>query len=239
MKNIALIFAGGTGTRMHSNSIPKQFLLVYNKPIIIYTIEKFELSDNIDFIVVVCLKECIKELYKLLDIYKINKVKEIVEGGSSGQESIYKGLESISNICTEKNNIVLIHDGVRPFLNDILINKNISTCKKYGNCITIAPLTETICIMNNKNISSILNREVCFCAKAPQTFFVKDIYAAHKQAILENYKAIDSAQLMDHYGYKLHTTECDSSNIKITTQQDFYYMRALLDMNEFKQLKLM
>jgi 2-C-methyl-D-erythritol 4-phosphate cytidylyltransferase len=114
----ALIFAGGTGKRMNTRSKPKQFLEIHGKPVIIYTLEHFEYHDEIDCIVIVCIKEWIEELRGLLKRYGITKVTKIVSGGETGHDSIYLGLEAMKEAFTE-DDIVLIHDGVRPFINEI------------------------------------------------------------------------------------------------------------------------
>lgn len=114
--NIAVIFAGGVGKRMKTNGVPKQFLEVYGKPILIYTLEKFENNHNIDAIVIACLEEKIDYCQKLINKFEITKVRAIVKGGKTGQESIYNGLRAADQISESDNDIVLIHDGVRPLI---------------------------------------------------------------------------------------------------------------------------
>lgn len=114
--NIAVIFAGGTGTRMNSKDKPKQFLKMHDKPIIIHTLEKFENNENIDAIVIACIKDWIDYLSHLIEYYHMSKVKKIVPGGETGQMSIYAGLNVAKDIADGQNAIVLIHDGVRPLI---------------------------------------------------------------------------------------------------------------------------
>ena len=147
--NIAVIFAGGVGSRMHSKSRPKQFLEMYNKPIIIHTLEHFENHSMIDAIVVVCIKEWIPYLKDLLYKYRIEKVRKVVPGGETGQLSIYNGLIAAKEISNVERSIVLIHDGVRPLINEKLIKNNIETVKKYGSAITTAKVKETILVVND------------------------------------------------------------------------------------------
>ena len=226
--NIALIFAGGTGQRMNSNSKPKQFLDLYGKPILIYTLEQFQKSKDIDSIVLVCLESWIDYAKELIDKYQITKISSIVSGGKTGQESIYKGLLEVYK--QDKNSIVLIHDGVRPLIDDKTISAVISSTKLNGNGITVSPAIETIMLRNDNNQSiKLFDRKDCLLARAPQTFFTKDILQAHEQARKENLEFIDSASLMQHYGYKLYTVVGPVENIKITTPSDFYLFRAFIE----------
>ncbi len=238
MSNYALIFAGGTGQRMNSKSLPKQFLSIHGKPIIMHTILQFENSKNICGIVVVCLESYIAKLRDLLTEYGINKVMGVVPGGNNGQQSIYNGL----NFLFERikgDDIVLIHDGVRPLIEHKLITENINCVKKNGNAITVSRAIETVVLVENDNVTAIENREKCFYAKAPQSFYFKDIYDCHNKAVAEKrYNFIDSATMMQHYGYKLFTVLGDSNNIKITTQMDYFMFKGMLDSKELSQMKV-
>ena len=142
--NIAVIFAGGVGSRMHSKAKPKQFLEIYNKPIIIYTLELFDKHPMIDAIVVVCIENWIPYLQNLLYKYRIEKVVQIVAGGKTGQLSIYNGLMAAKEIANNEEAIVLIHDGVRPLINEKVITDNIKSVKEFGSAITTAVVKETI-----------------------------------------------------------------------------------------------
>ena len=237
--NYALIFAGGVGERMHTNGVPKQFLEVFGKPIICYTLEHFQKHKNIDEIAVVCVESHLKLMYNLVKHYEFSKVKIIVKGGKTGQESIKNGLLEIYKIAKSKDNdIILIHDGVRPIIDEDLITKNIETVKKYGNAITSSYASETCCLIeNNKKIKNILPRDKCIIAKAPQSFYIKDIVNCHKKAIEDNItNAIDSADLMIHYGYNLHYIICSNMNIKITTPIDYYLFKGILNALESMQV---
>lgn len=228
--NIGLIFAGGNGSRMNSVTLPKQFLPLYGKPIIIYTIEHFENHPEIDGIIISCIEGWIPYLQELLSKFHIKKVKEIVPGGKTGQESIFNGLEAIEELFP-KESIVLIHDAVRPIITDELISNNIASTKKYNNAITSALPTETPLQVNNDNyIETIHDRSLSRVAKAPQSFKLSDILSIHREAIEENFhEAIDSSSLMLKYGKKIKLIEGSSSNIKITTPTDYFIFKALLD----------
>lgn len=234
MGNYALIFAGGTGTRMKSSDIPKQFLKIHGKPIIIHTIEKFEHSNKIDGILIVCIESWIKNMKEFIKDFNIHKVIDVISGGDSGQSSIYKGLEYLSKKF-DMNSTVLIHDGVRPLIDNETINKNIEYTNLYGNCITVVKATETILVTSEHEINA-LDRNRCLIARAPQTFILKDIYWAHRESLNANLKFIDSAMMMLHFGYKLNTIEGPVSNIKITTPLDYYMFKGILDLKENSQI---
>lgn len=236
--NIAVIFAGGSGQRMHTKDIPKQFLEMHGKPIIIYTLEIFEKHPEIDAIVIACKKEWIEYLNELLYKYRIGKVKKVVVGGETGQLSIYNGLVAADEVSAGEKSVVLIHDGVRPLIDAKVISDNISSVKKHGAAITTAVVKETILVVNDaESIETVPDRAHSRVAKAPQSFWLSDILAAHKRAQSEGMTdCIDSCTLMKGYGYPLFLVDGPYENIKITTPDDFYTMRALIDAKENAQL---
>lgn len=229
--NSVLIFAGGTGQRMKSKlNIPKQFLKVYNKPIIIYTLERFEKNENIDNIVVVCVKDWIKKLERYLVKFNIKKVSAILSGGETGFESRIIGLKNLYDNSKSKSDIVLIHDGVRPIVSNKTINDNIELVKQKGCSITMGRATETISIIDeNKNIKTTLDRNICGFARAPQSFYLKDIYDAYLKAKNNSREdLIDSASVFEYCGYKLYTVYSSDDNIKITTPMDYYLFKSMI-----------
>lgn len=236
--NIAIIFAGGTGKRMNTKAVPKQFLELHGKPVIIYTLEQFENHPEIDQIILVCLSSWIDYAKKLLRKFQITKVTSVVPGGLSGQESIFHGIDTAYRQSQDKKDIVLIHDGVRPMINQETITKCLSCVKKNGNAITTTPAIETIFVNgNNGQVGKIFNRSDCAMARAPQCFYLQDIYGAHLKAQSEQRNDfIDSAMLMQHYGADLYMVDGPVENIKITTPTDFYLFRALLDAKENMQI---
>lgn len=237
--NAALIFAGGTGTRMKVKDKPKQFLELNGKPIIIHTIENFDDHPEIDVIVVVCIEGWIDFLYEKLKKFNIKKVIKVVPGGNSGQESIRNGLYAIRDYIKEyDNDIVLIHDGVRPLINAKLISDNIQCVKENGNAITVVPAIETIIEIDDVgDISNVADRSHCRMARAPQSFYLKDILEAHYKSIEDGeLEMIDSAMLMQHYGARLHTVVGPVENIKITTPLDYHIFRAVVMARENEQI---
>lgn len=235
--NIAIIFAGGTGQRMNSKTKPKQFLELHGKPILVYTLEQFQRHKKIDKIVVVILKQWKNYTKEIIEKYNISKVCAIVEGGKTGQESIYNGIAKARELFQE-NDVVLIHDGVRPLIDEDTISKAIDMVKKKGSAITVAPAIETIVLKSDLGvIDEIVPRDKCQLAKAPQCFMLKDLYKAHQLAICDGKKDfIDSASLMRYYGYSLYSIEGKPENIKITTPSDFYIFRAIIDARENSQI---
>lgn len=211
MKNIAVIFAGGSGVRMNTRSKPKQFLELRGKPIIIYTLELFDNHPLIDGIVVVCLESWIPFLKKMLKKFEINKVVKIVSGGDSGQDSIYRGLCAVEDYCKDKgeeNAVVLIHDGVRPLIVDETITRNIEKVHEKGSAITVVPAIETFVIQKEEGQMVIPDRSSCLLARAPQSFYLKDILSIHrKNKENGNITFIDSCSMMSYFGYKMATIE--------------------------------
>ena len=237
-KNIGVIFAGGVGTRMRSKDTPKQFLRVHDKPIIIHTLEHFENNTDVDAVVIACVEEWIPHLRNLLYTYRIEKVKKVVKGGATGQLSIYNGLLAAKEIAGSENAIVLIHDGVRPLINAELLTKNIECVRNNGSSVTASVVKETIVVADeNGKVLQVPSREQSRVAKAPQCFWLNDILSAHNRALRENKtNYIDSCTLMQHYGYSLFMVDGPYENIKITTPDDFYMMRAILDAKENAQI---
>ena len=238
--NIGVIFAGGSGKRMNTRGCPKQFLKLNDKPILVYTIEVFENHPSIDAIVCVCLEEWIPHLKKMLHKYGIEKVVCVTPGGDSGQESIYQGLcaaEGYANERGEEDVIVLIHDGVRPLITEDTISDNIQKVKECGSCITCIPAIETVLIKNAAGTMFIPERSDCMMARAPQSFYLKDIIAAHRMSREEKLmNFIDSCSLMHHYGYNLGFIQGPMENIKITTPSDYFVLRAMIEVRENQQI---
>lgn len=236
MKNVAIIFAGGSGKRMNTVSRPKQFLELNGKPVIIYTIELFDNHSDIDGIVVVCIEPWIPFLKKQLRKFEITKVVDIVPGGSTGQESIYKGLVAAEKKFDASDN-VLIHDGVRPLITEKTITDCIKTVNEKGNCITCIPATETFVVTQKDGTLNIPSRSDSLIARAPQCFHLGEILDAHRKALAENrYDFIDSCTLMNHYGYRMNTIIGPMENIKITTPTDFFVFRAMVQVHENQQI---
>lgn len=238
--NIAVIFAGGSGVRMNTKSRPKQFLDLNGKPILIYTLELFDNHPEIDAIVCVCLESWIPFLNKMLKKFEISKVVKVVPGGTNGQESIFIGLCAAEEYVKKEgleDAIVLIHDGVRPLINEDTITANIDKVKECGSCITCIPAIETVIVDRHDGTLSIPKRADCMMARAPQSFYLKDILAAHRKSQNEGKTDfIDSCSLMSYYGHKLGLVQGPMENIKITTPTDYFVLRAMVEVHENQQI---
>lgn len=236
--NIGVIFAGGSGTRMKSKDKPKQFLMVHGKPIIVHTIELFQKHSEIDGIIVVCIEEWIPYMNELIYRYRLEKVVSVVPGGETGQLSIYNGLVETERIFGEEDTIVLIHDGVRPLINSQTISDNIASVKLNGSTITCVEAKETIILTDENNeVMGIPDRNGSRLARAPQSFWLKEILEIDRKSIESGeVNMVDSCTLMNSFGKKVSVVIGPSENIKITTPDDFYVFRALYDARENQQL---
>lgn len=231
--NYALIFAGGVGQRMKSGGIPKQFLEIDGKPILIYTLEHFERHPKIDGICLVCVEEWLEHAKDLIKKYQLKKVHWLIAGGTTALDSQYKGLQTVSAACSSED-IVLIHDGVRPLICEELISECILAVEQYGAAVTVAPAIETIIKTDDAGmVNQTIERSACMLARAPQAFRLGDILSLHDRSIADNkHDFIDSVSMMLHYGRKIKTVQGPAENIKVTTPADFYICRGLLDSKE-------
>ena len=234
--NVAVIFAGGTGQRMNSRTRPKQFLLLHGKPIIIYTLERFDQHPDVDAIVVVCLEAWIEDLNEYIRRFALTKVVSVVRGGGSGQESIRNGVYEASRLYPD-DSVVIVHDGVRPLVDERTITDCIRCTRRNGSAVTVIPAIETIVQSEDGIITNIIDRKQCQLARAPQCFLLGELRRAHERAEEEGLgDFIDSASIMAHYGHPLHEVEGSPANIKITTPSDYYIMRAIMDVQEDSQI---
>lgn len=236
MPNVAIIFAGGTGKRMNTRSKPKQFLELHGKPILVYTLEQFERHPEIDAVVLVILADWLEYTKKLLDRFEISKVKAVIPGAETAFASQREGVRTAEKLFPP-DSVILVHDGVRPLLLDETISRNIESVRRRGSAITVTPAIETITLKTESGqIGQIIERSQVELAKAPQSFFLKDLLEAHRKAERDGLEFIDSASLMRHYGHPLFPVEGSPENIKITTPCDFYLFRAIVDARESSQI---
>lgn len=229
-RNIAVIFAGGSGVRMGAGK-PKQFIEIDGKPIIVYTLELFENHPEIDDIYVACKEDYIERLHKLLRRFDITKVRSVVPGGNTGLDSIYRGLQAAAADC-DCSDVVLIHDGVRPCITSNLISRVIASVKKSGSGIPTTSLVETPVISTDgENIESLPARKDCYTAQAPQGFRLGEIIAAHDKVRANNpdYEGIiDCCTLVHSIGGSTSMVRGNRGNIKVTTPEDLYIFRGML-----------
>ncbi len=231
-KNIAIIFAGGSGTRMGIKDIPKQFLEINNIPIIIHTLKIFDNHPNIDEIYIGCIASWLDYLKNIVKDFNLKKVKSIIEGGDTGQDTIYKILKE-ARCYNDGDSIVLIHDGVRPYIPSEVIDNNIEAVKKYGTAITCTTANETILLSKNGvKVDAVPIRKEMFLGQAPQSFVLDDILDAHEQIrkINPNYENIsDSCTLYNQLGKDVHMVQGAKGNLKITDSIDYFIMTAILN----------
>ncbi len=187
--NIALIIAGGTGNRM-GQDIPKQFMHIEGCPVIVRTMQAFERHPNIDKISVVCLEGWETVLRAYANQYNIKKLEWIFLGGKTGQESIHNGIFGLKKNGCKGDDIILIHDGVRPLISQDIISQNIAVCEKYGNAVTGIKCKEAVLESDNGFSSEIsISRDKLIRTQTPQTFKLKDLIAAHEEAKSKGIKA--------------------------------------------------
>ena len=213
----ALLTAAGTGTRM-GQDIPKQFLHVNNKPIIIYTMEVFENDPNIDGIVVVTLEAWVEVVRAYAKQFNITKLKDIVVGGNTGQESI------------ANDSTVLIHDGNRPLVSSEIISSAVATFNKYGSAVAAIPTVEAVFTSHDGLISEeSLPRELLYRTQTPHLYPISEVLAAHEEA---KEKGISNTAatcvLMHELGKKVYFSKGAETNLKITTVEDLLIFKALL-----------
>lgn len=240
MEKIAIIFAGGIGSRMGAN-IPKQFLEVQGKPIIIHTLEKFEYHPEITKIYVACKEELIEDFKQMVKKFGITKIgpNGILAGGATGQDSIYNALSAAAKE-NSGDSIVLIHDGVRPVIDEEVITRDIESVLEYGSAITCTKAFETPIISNDgETVSEMPPRNTSFTAQAPQCFYLQDILKAHNitREVNPSYEGIiDSCTLMHKLGKKVHIVEGNRDNIKVTTPEDYLRLLSILSFNDQRQI---
>lgn len=239
MSTIAILTAGGTGTRTHQD-LPKQFLTVENKPIIIYTLEAFQQHPSIDEIYVSCLDGWSAVLEAYAKQFSITKLKRIVVGGSTGQESIYNGLKAIKedNACT-RDIVVLVHDGNRPMLPQDVITDNLVKQKRYGSAVTVIPTTEVVFVSKDGiQSNAALNRDELWRTQTPHSYKFDELWETHQKAIADGVTNMAaSCSLMQKYGFTTYFSKGSEKNIKITTIEDIEIFKALLSAKNDEWIK--
>jgi len=217
LKIVALIAAAGKGKRMNAR-ISKPFIPISGKPILAYTIEKFEQCKLIDKIYLIVSPEEREICHKNIILkYNFSKVQELVDGGETRQDSIYNGLK----VLDKDTDIVVIHDGARPLVEEIIIQDSIEKAQKYGAAIAVIPIKDTVKKSENSFfIDKTLNREEIWRAQTPQTFKYDIILPAYHRAYKDKYLATDDASIVERYGRKVKLIIGSEENIKITTPFD-------------------
>lgn len=237
--NIGLIIAGGSGNRM-GQDIPKQFMHVDGAPIIIHTMQCFQQHPDIGMIAVVCLKGWETVLQSYANQFSITKLQHIFPGGESGMESIHNGIYGLKEVGCKDDDMVLIHDAVRPLLSQEIISSNIATCRAYGYAITGIKCREAI-LESADGFSSTTSipRDTLIRTQTPQTFYLKNIIDAHEEAKQKGItNSVASCTLCAELGHReMHIVPGSEKNIKVTTIEDLEILKALMHTSKDKWLK--
>ncbi len=228
--NIALILAAGSGSRMGNADQPKQFLNIYNKPMIVHTIEAFEMHSGIEMIIVVTNESYIDQVKVWCKQYDLAKVKYVVAGGNSRQISVFNGISHLKSVGVKDDDNLLIHDAARPLISQKIISDNIEACDKFGAVDTVIPSSDTIIrSIDSLTIHEIGKRSELFLGQTPQSFKFKLIYDAHEYAIkTKNTETTDDCKLVVNMNHPIHLVNGSKLNFKITTFDDLMMLKALL-----------
>lgn len=239
--NVAVIIAGGSGNRM-GQDIPKQFINVYDKPVIIYTLEGFQCHPMVDAIEVVCLDGWHDVLWAYARQFGIDKLKWVVSGGKTGQESIRNGVFNLEGKLAEED-IVIVHDGIRPLVDASVLTDVIQKARKYGNGVTSLPYNEQIFIINPEDDSTTkqyIPREKLRRVSTPQAYRFKRLDEAYHEAFEKEIGIYGSAYtntMMVELGETLHFAAGSDKNIKLTTKDDLELFKGYLKMEKDTWLK--
>lgn len=228
--NVALIIAGGRGLRTQQD-IPKQFLTVFDRPILFYTLETFQQHPDIDMIGVVCLEGWEEIFCAYTKQFQIDKVKAVFKSGETVQESIRNGVLGLKEYCKE-DDIIIIHDGIRPMVDASLISDCIVTCRKYGNGVSAMPYFEQIFLKKDDlSTTQYVPRDTIMCVQTPQAYRFHKLYWAYQKAFEEkigiSYSAYTNTMMVD-LGETLYFSAGSSKNLKITTSDDIEILKSII-----------
>ena len=237
--NVAVIIAGGSGQRM-GQDIPKQFINVYDKPVLIYTLESFQRNDLIDAIEVVCIDGWHNVLWAYAKQFNITKVKWVISGGNSAQESIRNGVYNLKDVCSADDNII-IHDGIRPLVDDEVLEDVIAKCNEFGNGVTSLPYNEQIFVIDDEaSTTKYIPRETLRRVSTPQAYKFDKLVWAYEKAFAEEigiYGSSYTNTMMVELGERLYFAKGSDKNIKLTTKDDLEIFKGYLTAEQDKWLK--
>ena len=228
--NYAVILSGGIGTRMRDDGFPKQYIKVKNKPILIYTLEKFETCEAIDEIIVVAAKEWSDTIYNWKNTYGISKLQSVTCGGETRQESILNGLKVCVGDQRNMQDNVIIHDAVRPLVSTALITSCLNTLDDYDGCMPILPLNDTVYMSTNgTEISQLLDRSLLFAGQAPEAFRLWKYYEINCNTDIEELKKIrGTTELAYKNDLKIKLVKGEDTNFKLTTPADLQRFEMII-----------
>ncbi len=228
----ALLLAGGVGSRV-GDSVPKQFLQINGIPVIVYTMSAFQKNENVDDIVVICLEGWEEQVKQYSKEYNITKLKAVIKGGKNTQESISNGVFGIQDFIAP-DDIVIVHDSVRPMINDDIINDCIAVCSKHGSGCASIPLQETMIRTEDRISGNIdIDRSKIMRVQTPQAYKYGSIFDIYKKAEERNIKeSIYTNTLAIELGYTIYFSKGSIFNVKITTPEDLELMGMFLDLKK-------
>ncbi|MDD5943183.1 IspD/TarI family cytidylyltransferase [Fibrobacter sp.] len=237
--NVAIIIAGGKGSRM-GQDIPKQFINVYDKPILIYTLEGFQKHPQIDAIEVVCIEGWYDVVWAYAKQFNISKLKWVIPGGETGQESIRNGVYNLADFCNSDDTII-IHDGIRPMVDETVLTDVIVKCEQYGNAVTSLPYNEQIFIVDN-DVSTVkyIPRETLRRVSTPQAYKFGKLNWAYHEAFEKKigiYGSSYANTMMVELGERLYFAAGSDKNIKLTSKDDLEMFKAYLKSDKENWLK--
>ena len=241
MSNIAIIIAGGKGARM-GQDLPKQFINVYDKPVLIYTLESFQNHPQIDAIELVCIDGWHEIVWAYAKQFNITKLKWIVSGGKTGQESIRNGVYGLEGKANPNDNII-IHDGIRPLVEPSVLSDVISKCSQYGNAVTSMPYNEQIFVVDENDettTTKFIPRETLRRVSTPQAYrfdLLNEKYHEAYEKEIGIYGSHYTNTMMVELGVKLHFAAGSDKNIKLTTKDDLEMFKAYLKADKDTWLK--
>jgi len=224
----AMLFAGGVGSRMKSDDLPKQFLMVGDEPIIIRTAKHFAAHPEVDAIVIACKEDWIDYLGELLTKYEVSKVRAVIPGGETGYASIHNGVMKTAEFMTADDDIILICDGVRPMLSEELISNSIRLAREYGTAVPVTPSIDSLLYSEDgQTCSRSYERSSMYITQAPQGYTMEKILWAHSEAERRGItNPVSSSELFIELGHPVHLFIGERSNIKVTTPEDLNMLRA-------------
>lgn len=235
--NIAMLIAGGSGQRMRQD-IPKQFINVNDRPVIVYTLEAFQKHPNIDAIAVVCLEGWGEILRAYAKQFNITKLQWVFPGGENGQESLRNGIMGLKEVC-DGEDMVLIHDAIRPLVSQEIISDNISCCMQHGSAVTVIPCAEAMLLTkDNESSTKEIPRSELARTQTPQAFYLKKLVWAHEEADRRGItNSIATCTLLIELGEKIYFSTGSEKNLKLTTTDDIEIFKALLHSKKDEWMK--
>ena len=232
--NIAVILAGGVGSRMRGDGFPKQYIEVGGKPVLIYTLEKFQTCQAVDRIVVVANEQWKADILAWCDQFGISKLSAIAEPGETRQESVLSGLATCEQFSDFPEDIVLIHDAARPLVTPELINAVVEQSKTHDGCLPVIPMKDTVyCSTDGKTVTNLTDRSTLFCGQSPEAFNLQKYLLLNRQTPIEQLKLIrGSSELAHQYGFEISLIPGEEMNFKLTTQEDMDRFCSICSISE-------